>query len=78
MLEKAKFDYSKLRDLIKVKCRTETAFAPLVDISTVSLSAKLNNNVGFTGSEIQKIMKLLGIKRTESSYYFFDEVVRKT
>jgi len=66
-----KFDYSRLRGRIREKIGTETEFATLLGISAPTLSAKLNNKVGFTESEILKASEILLVPRNEISFYFF-------
>ena len=48
------FNYSKLRGKIKEKFATQSAFAKELGISSVSLSAKLNNRVEFSQMEMDK------------------------
>lgn len=72
------FDYSKLRGKIREICSTETSFASMLGLSTVSLSAKLNNRTGFTESEILNSCDILGIDRNEIALYFFNRKTKKT
>lgn len=65
-----KFDYSELRKKIKERYGTETAFSKAMGISTVSLSAKLNNKVSFTSSEIEKACKLLDVSKMDIGTFF--------
>ena len=67
------FDYSKLRGRIREKTRSETKFAPTVDMTPASLSSKLNQKTDFTSIEIQKICKKLNIPNLEIPDYFFIE-----
>lgn len=71
-------DYSELRKLIKYKFDTETKFSSQISISSVSLSAKLNNKVGFTTPEIIEISDKLGIVKEEIPKYFFTPELKKT
>ena len=71
MAEKIIFDYSKLRGRIKEVFGTENDFAKALGISTVSLSLRLNNKVGFEASEMHKACQLLDIPIKESHLYFF-------
>ncbi len=70
------FDYSKLKGKIKEVFGTQKAFAKAMNISGVSLSAKLNNTVAFTQSEINKACELLGIPIEFIPVYFFTEKVK--
>ena len=65
------FDYSKLRGKIKEKFNTQENFAKTLGISSVSLSAKLNNRVEFTQLEIGKICEALEIPKENISSFFF-------
>lgn len=71
-------DYSELRKLIKFKYDTETKFSSQISISSVSLSSKLNNKVGFTTPEIIEISNKLGIVKEEIPKYFFTPAIKKT
>lgn len=66
-----RFDYSKLRGRIRQLYGTETKFAAVIGMSTVSLSAKLNNKVGWSESEIMKCLELLKIPLKHVTEYFF-------
>ena len=70
------FDYSKLRGKIKEVFGRQEDFATAMLLSNVSLSAKLNNKVPFTQSEINKACELLGIPREFIPVYFFTEKVK--
>ena len=50
-------------------------FAEALGISKASISAKLNNKVDFTQSEIRKSIILLKIPENEVSLYFFNKLV---
>lgn len=65
------FDYSKLEGKITEVYKTNYKFAEALGVSKASLSAKLNNKVDFTQSEIQKSIILLKIPEDEVSLYFF-------
>lgn len=65
------FDYSKLEGKITEIYKTNYKFAEALGVSKASLSAKLNNKVDFTQSEIQKSIILLKIPEDEVSLYFF-------
>ena len=72
------FNYSKLRGRIREIYQTESNFAKSLGISSVSLSGKLNNKVGFSSTEIMKSLKLLDIDVEEVGLYFFDTTLKKT
>lgn len=69
-----KFDYSKLRGRIKEIYRTETKFAEALGISTVSLSKRLNNMIGFDSNEMHQACELLQIPLEDAPKYFFTRV----
>lgn len=71
------FNYSKLRGKIKEKFDTQDRFATSLGVSYTSLSMKLNNNWGFTQSEIIKSCELLDIPLDEIHLYFFTLSVKE-
>ena len=66
-----KYDYSKLRGKIREVFKTEYNFAISMNLSKATISAKLNNAVEFSQSEIEKACCLLEIESSEISAYFF-------
>ena len=71
-----KYDYSKLRGRIREIFKTEHAFASAMNLSKATISAKLNNAVEFSQTEIDNACTLLGIDQTEISNYFFTPEVQ--
>jgi hypothetical protein len=71
------FDYSALRGRIKEVYGTEFRFADALDLSSTSLSAKLNNKTQWTQKEINAAVQLLMINYSEISKYFFTEKVQE-
>lgn len=69
------FNYNKLRGRIIENYGSITAFATVLEISTVSLSMKLNNKMRFTSDDIIKIVELLGIPADEIGEYFFTQTL---
>ena len=65
------FNYSKLRGKIKEKFATQSAFAKELGISSVSLSAKLNNRVEFSQMEMDKCCELLVIPKDFIPIFFY-------
>ena len=65
------FDYSKLEGKIMEIYKTNYKFAEAIGISKASISAKLNNRVDFTQTEIRKAIFLLKIPENEVSLYYF-------
>jgi hypothetical protein len=70
------FNYAKLKGKIKEKYDRQDLFADELGISSVSLSAKLNNKVQFTQQEISKSCDLLDIAADEVHPYFFTQSVK--
>ncbi len=66
-----RFDYSKLRGRIKEVYHTEMSFAKALGISSVSLSKRLNNQIGFDSPEMHRACELLKIPLEEAPSYFF-------
>ncbi len=69
------FDYSKLRGRIREKFSTEATFAEKMELSSPTLSSKLNNKVPWTDKEIMKACSLLDIPSEFIPVYFFTEKV---
>lgn len=69
-----KFDYSKLRGKIKEVYKTESSFARALGISSVSLSKRLNNQIGFDSPEMHHACELLSIPLEEAPKYFFAKI----
>lgn len=70
--------YAKLRGKIVEKgFKNLKVFAKAINLSSVSLSQKLNDKVehGFTQSDIKNICSILDIKTKDIGEYFFAEEV---
>lgn len=65
--------YSKLRGLIREKYRTERDFAKAMGMSSVSVSNRLNDKVGWKIEEIKKAADLLSIDKFKVYSYFFKD-----
>jgi hypothetical protein len=65
------FDFSDLNGLIVAKYRTRKQFAIAANMSTGSLSMKLNGKTPWTSNEIVTAQTLLGIPPEEICRYFF-------
>lgn len=64
-------DYSKLRGKIREKYKSQEAFAFALEMSSASLSAKLNGRTEWQSDEIVKACELLGVSLAEAWEYFF-------
>lgn len=71
------FNYSKLKGKIKEKFITQGAFAKELGMSSVSLSAKLNNRVEFSQIEMDRCCELLEIPKNFIPIYFFTLKVKE-
>ncbi len=72
------YDYSKLRGKIKEVFKTEGDFATAMVMSTVTLSAKLNNKIAWTQAEINLACELLEVPYEFIPVLFFTEKVKTT
>lgn len=63
--------YAKLRGEIRAKYQTNRAFAADLNMSTATLSAKLNERTEWTVPEMAAACKLLGIPLERAYEYFF-------
>lgn len=72
------FDYSKLRGKIKEVFKTQENFAAAMLMSTVTLSAKLNNKIPWTQGEMKQACDLLSIPYDFIPIIFFTEKVKKS
>lgn len=73
-----KFNYDKLRGLMREKKVTQDDLAKVINLSATSLSGKLNSKVMFSPKEMLGIQKTLQITDDEFKTYFFSVEVRKT
>lgn len=71
------FEYSKLRGKIREVFNTQEAFAEAMEMSTTSISAKLNNKVEWSQKEIDKAAESLNIPKAEIPVYFFTPKVQE-
>lgn len=70
------FDYSKLKGKIKEVYGTQKNFASAMLMSTVTLSAKLNNKISWTQAEMNLACDLLSIPYEFIPVIFFTEKVK--
>ena len=73
---RVKYDYSKLKGRINEKKLTLTDVANRIGITIQSFSKKLNGEVDFKTTEIDKLMNILQISKREIDIYFFEEEVK--
>lgn len=66
-----KYDYSKLKGLIREKFGTQRKVAEKMGISPRSMSMKMTGKRFFQQDEISFLCKLLGIQATDIYDYFF-------
>ena len=72
-----KYDYRRLRGLIKTRFNSESEFAKVLGMNRSTLSLKLSNERDFTIADIQRISKELLIPLDEVGVYFFTPGVEK-
>ena len=78
-----KYDYSKLRGKIVEVFGNQDNFAKAIGLSDRSVTFKLNNQRDFKQTDIETIIKVLGIGREDIILYFYtpkdiDESVKLT
>lgn len=66
-----KFNHSKLLGRIKERGYTQKSLADAIEMTSGTLSLKLNNVSKFNAEEMDKIAKLLDISPCEIGEYFF-------
>lgn len=60
-----KYNYSRLRGLIKEYFDTQRKYAEFLGIGNTTLQTRLNNATYFTQQEIEKSIKAFGLTTTE-------------
>lgn len=70
-MERAKFNYSKLKGRITEKLGTQRAFAELLEITEGTLTSKLLGYTYFTQDEILRSIRILDIDPRDATLYFF-------
>lgn len=63
--------FSKLRGLIKEKGLSESELAKKINLSSSSLSCRLNGKVDWTVPEVRAICDVLQIDKADIGKYFF-------
>ena len=66
-----KYNYDKLKGLIREKFKTQDNFAKDMKMAPNTLSSKLNNQTDFTSTEISTAVELLDVKTAEEAWYIF-------
>lgn len=69
------YNYDRLRGRIKEKGYTQETLCDAINMSQVSLSAKLNSKTAFTQRDIARICQALDICSSWIGAYFFTEIV---
>ena len=69
------FNYRKLRGRIREIFGTQEEFAKSMNLSTTSISAKLNNKIEWSQQEINRAAEVLNIPDNKVFTYFFTEEV---
>ena len=66
-----KFDFSKLKGLIREKKLTQEDMAKEIDVAYSTFNLKINGNAYFSQDEIYKISNFLKIPKEKIYDYFF-------
>ncbi len=77
-LRKMKYNYAKLRGLIREKLKTEGAFAQAIGRSHNFVSLVFNGEAFFTQKDIAKAVEVLEINAVDIGTYFFAVEVHET
>ncbi len=64
------FDLSKLKGRMVEKSINQHLLAKMIGVSSTTISAKMNNHVDFTQSEIMRMTEILDIPPQEIRDYF--------
>lgn len=70
-MRKLKFDFSKLKGLIRERKLTQEEMAKKIDIAYSTFNLKINGNAYFSQEEIYKISNFLKIPKEKIYDYFF-------
>jgi hypothetical protein len=71
------FDYSKLKGKIVEKFGSQIMFSEAMDMSTRTMSLKLNGKRLWRQDEICKAIQLLELSDTDIQAYFFSQKVQR-
>ena len=63
--------FGRLKEKIKEKFNTQSAFAEALGINVATLNLKLNGKTDWSLTEVEKVCTLLNISTTETKDYFF-------
>ena len=66
-----RFDFSKLKGLIREKNLTQEEMAKKIDVAYSTFNLKINGNAYFSQDEIYKISNFLKIPKEKIYDYFF-------
>ncbi|MBF1054008.1 MAG: DUF739 family protein [Parvimonas sp.] len=67
------YNYNKLRGKIKEHCGNLAEYAKELNISTTTLTTRLNGDTFFNQKEIEKSVKILKLNDNEIKEIFFTE-----
>ena len=76
-MKRIKYDYSKLKGKIKEQFSNQAEFANKLEMSSTSLSYKLNNKSVFNQDHIEKAIEIFNLSAQETIDYFFTLKVDK-
>lgn len=66
------FDLNKIRGRIREILGSEVEFRKLMGLNCKTITDKLNGRIEFKRSEIERVCKILKIKASDISEYFFE------
>lgn len=70
------YNYSKLNGRIVEICGSSKEFAKRMGLSERTISLKLNNNVPFKQTDIEKAKEVLNLCDNDIQSYFFTKIVQ--
>ncbi len=72
------YDYSKLMGRVIEKFGTQANFAAAMGLSERTISLKINSHVPWKDFEMERALKLLDVKPSQITEYFFRKKVQES
>lgn len=73
-MQKIKFNYGKLKGLIRERNEKQSDLAKILNVSCNTLSCKLNNKTPFTQLEMHILKNYFNLTNEELNKFFFTEL----
>ncbi len=70
-MEKRRYNYSKLKGLIKEKCGTQAEYAKIIGISTTTLNERFKSETYFSTEEMRKTIEYFKLDLSSLKDIFF-------